>query len=199
MTLLRLLNVQGIAGIAVSLALGLLLLVQKGETRHWENESGRFEQLYGQEQSALAGTVANYRAAAQQAQAADEANATRVAAEQSAINERTSNDYEARLAAARALAQRLRTQSPSATADPGIGAATAMPQLSASPGGAAESASEDRLPRSDALTATEQAVQLDELIKWVRQQYAVRVDGMSGERPKAAGAQPAVDTNGNGN
>jgi hypothetical protein len=58
MTLLRFLNLQGIAGIAVSLALGILLVIQKGETRHWKTESGRFEQLHRQEQSALSGTIA---------------------------------------------------------------------------------------------------------------------------------------------
>ena len=75
MSLLRLLNLQGIAGLAVAVALGILLLVQKGETRHWRKESGQFEQLYGQQQAALATTVANYRAAAAQAAAADRANA----------------------------------------------------------------------------------------------------------------------------
>jgi hypothetical protein len=45
MSLLRLLNIQGIAGLAVSLALGVLLAIQKGETRHWRTESGRIEQL----------------------------------------------------------------------------------------------------------------------------------------------------------
>ena len=67
MTLLRFLNPQGIAGIAVSLALAILLVVQRGEASHWKSESGRFEQLYTQEQLALAGTVANYRAAAETA------------------------------------------------------------------------------------------------------------------------------------
>jgi len=172
-SVLRFLNVQGIAGIAVALALGILLLVQKGETRHWRKESGRFEQLYGQQQAALATTVANYRAAAAQAEAADRANAGRVAAEQRAINERTSNDFEARLAAARLSAQRLRGQSAAAAADPGSGGAAPVPGLPAGAGGPAEAAGEDRLPGSDALTATEQAIQLDELIKWVRAQAAV--------------------------
>jgi len=173
MSLLRLPNLQGIAGIAVALALGILLLVQKGETRHWRNESGRFEQLYGQQQAALATTVANYRAAAAQAEAADKANAGRVAAEQRAISERTSNDFEARLAAARLSAQRLRGQGAAAAADPGGGAAAPVPGLSAASGRPAQAAGQDRLPRSDALTATEQAIQLDELIKWVRAQAAV--------------------------
>ena len=173
MTLLRFLNIQGIAGIALALALGALLLVQRGETSHWRRRSGHFEQLYTQEQAALAGTVANYRAAAAQAEAADKANAERVAAEQNAINERTSNDYEARLAAARSLAQRLREQSAAAAADRRGGGAAPMPGLSAAAGGPLEATGQDRLPQSDALTATEQAIRLDELIKWIRKQAAV--------------------------
>ena len=177
MSLLRFLNLQGIAGLAVAVALGILLLVQKGETRHWRKESGRFEQLYGQQQAALATTVANYRAAAAQAEAADRANAGRVAAEQRAISERTSNDFEARLAAARLSAQRLRGQSAAAGADPGAGGAAPVPGLSVATGGPPKAADEDRLSGSDALTATEQAIQLDELIKWIKRQAAVDPNG----------------------
>ena len=61
---------------------------------------------------------------------------------------------------------------PSAAADPGAGRAR-LPGLSAAAGGAAEAAGQDRLPQTDALMATEQAIQLDELIKWVRMQAAV--------------------------
>jgi len=170
--MLRLLNVQGIAGIAVSLALGVLLLFQKAETRHWKKQSASFEQLYRQDQTAFATTVANYRAAADQARAADRANAERVAADQRTINERTEHDFEARLAAARADAQRLRG-SAQAAADPGGRRSSHLPGLSAPPGSSAEAARQDRLPSEDALTATEQAIQLDELIKWVRAQAEV--------------------------
>ena len=45
MTFLRLLNIQGIAGLAAALVLGVMLLVQKGETRHWRRQSAQFEQL----------------------------------------------------------------------------------------------------------------------------------------------------------
>lgn len=176
MSLLRLLNIQGIAGIAVSLALGILLLVQKAETRHWQKQSAQFEQLYDKGQATLSTTVAGYRAATAQAEAADKANAVRVAAEQAAINERTDDDYQARLAAARSLAQRLRGQGAAAAADPRSGAATPVPGLSAAAGGPDEAAGHDRLPPSDALTATEQAIQLDELIKWVKAQAAVDRD-----------------------
>jgi hypothetical protein len=57
--ILRFLNWQGIAGLAASLALAILLVIQKGETRHWRAQSGQFEQLYHGEQVAFAGTVAN--------------------------------------------------------------------------------------------------------------------------------------------
>ena len=118
--ILRLLNFQGIAGIAVSLALGVLLLIQKAETRHWTKESAGFEQRYRAEQAAFAGTVMNYRAAADTGRAADQANAARVVAEQLAVNERTTNEFEARLAVARAAAERLRVQ-PKVSTDPGAG------------------------------------------------------------------------------
>ena len=49
MTLLRLISPQGIAGLATSICLALLLVLQKGETRHWKRESSRFEQLYRSE------------------------------------------------------------------------------------------------------------------------------------------------------
>jgi hypothetical protein len=170
--ILRLLNVQGIAGLGVAAALALLLAIQGVETRHWKKQSATFEKLYRDEQSAFATTIANYRAAANTARAADQANADRVAAAQATINERTANDVESRVAAARAVARRLRQQS-QAAADPGAGGNTPMPDLSAAPGESAQTADQDRLPQSDALTATEQAIELDELIKWVRQQHSV--------------------------
>ena len=183
--ILKLLNWQGIAGIAAALALSILLLVQKGETHHWKKQSASFEQLYREDQAAFATTVANYRAAADQARAADEVNSRRVAVEQRIITERTSYDYETRLAAARAAAQRLRGQ-PETAADSGARRSAPVPSLSAGPRGAAQAAGEDGLSRPDALTATEQAIQLDELIKWVREQ--VEVDN----NPKAV-ASPTGD------
>ena len=48
-----------------------------------------------------------------------------------------------------------------------------MPAVPTPPGGTAEGADQGRLSDADALIATEQAIQLDELIKWVRQQAEV--------------------------
>ena len=173
--ILRFLNWQGIAGLAVLLCLGLLLTLQKSETRHWRKQSGQYEQLYRGEQAAFATTVANYRSAAEATRAADRANAERVAADQRAINERTRNDFEARLAGARAAAQRLRSEARAAAADRRDSGTAAMSGLSAAAGRVAEAAGQDRFP--DALIATEQAIQLDELIKWVRAQAAIDPDG----------------------
>jgi hypothetical protein len=172
-TLLRLLNVQGIAGIAASLCLAVLLILQKGETRHWRRQSGAFQQLYQHEQSAFAGTVANYRAATAQAEQADKANAERVRAEQATINQRSTNAYETRLANARARAQRLRLETPTATADPGGRGAAPVPGLSLAAGGIAQVSDENGLSLADRELATEQAIQLDELIKWVKAQASI--------------------------
>ena len=166
------LNLQGWVGLAASLLLAFASLRATGEARHWKKQSGQFEQLYAGERTALAQTVANYRAAAEQARQADAANARRVEAAQAQINERTSDDYEARISDARARAQRLRANAKGAI-DSGAGRNAAVPGLSVAPGGIAQAAGEDRLPASDALTATEQAIQLDELIKWVKAQTAV--------------------------
>ena len=171
--ILRFLNWQGMAGIAVAFTLMVMLTVQKLEAVHWKKQSEKFEQLYQQEQAAFALTTANYRTAAAQAQLADKANAERVAADQRSINERTQNEFEARLAAARLSVQRLRGEAASASDDPGSRGSTPVPGVPAPAGGAAQAANQDGLPQSDALTATEQAIQLDELIKWVRRQHAV--------------------------
>jgi hypothetical protein len=184
MTILRLFNIQGIAGLAASVCLALLLVLQKGETRHWKKESSQYEQLYANEHAAFAGTAANYRAAAEAARASDAANAQRVFAEQQSISQRSSNDYETRIAAARSLAQRLREQAAASPSHPGAGGAAPVSGLSVASRRAAEGAGEDRLPETDALTATEQAIQLDELVKWVREQAKVDNNAVAGASSK---------------
>lgn len=171
--ILRLLNWQGIAGIAVAIALAGLLVAQALDSRHWRKSSERFEQLYTEDQLAFAKTTAAYREAADKARADDRANAARVAADQQAINERTDHDFQARLADARSRADRLRQELAAGAADPGDRGTAPVPGLSAAAGGPAQGAGDDRFPADLALTATEQAIQLDELIKWVRRQASV--------------------------
>jgi hypothetical protein len=172
---MRLLGWQGIAGIGVALVLSILLVVQKGETRHWKKQSAGFEQLYHQEQAAFATTVANYRAAAAQARAADQANAARAAAEQAQISREKSDAYETRLAAARAEYQRLRGAS---AAHPGGSAGAPVSGLSAPAGQPARPAGQDGLPLDDRFLCTAQSIQLDELIKWSRAEHAVDPNGV---------------------
>ena len=182
--MLRLLNWQGVAGIAASLVLAALLVAQRIDARHWHMQSDGFEASLRAEQLALARTEAGYRAAADTARAEDKANAERVAARQSTINQETADDYETRLGGARAAADRLRAQLAAAPADPGAGRAASVPGLSPAAGGPAQASGQDGL--SDALTATEQAIQLDELVKWVRKQAALDPNGGPGAPTRAA-------------
>jgi len=178
----RVLNLQGMLGIAAFLLLLGLFLVKAGEARHWRKQSGRYEQLYVGEQSARAQTIANYRAAAETARREDLANAGRVAATQRNISERSTHDLENRLAdaraRARARAQRLQLAQQTAATPQRGGRAAPVPATGPAPGPAGGAAEEDGLSLDDRLIATEQAIQLDELIKWVRAQAAIGIEAM---------------------
>ena len=176
----RFLNLQGMIGVAAALLLLALFLVKAADARHWRKQSGRYEQLYLAEQGARAQTIANYRAAAETARKADLAHAARVAAEQRSISERTTHDLEARLADARARALRLQLEARSPAAAGGGRRAAAVPAAGAAAGPADRPAGDDRFPLgpksltlNERLIATEQAIQLDELIKWVNAQAAI--------------------------
>lgn len=174
MTFLRLLSPQGIAGLAVATILGLLLIAAKVDARHWKKQSSGFEQLYRAEAKAHAETTAQVTLATERARAADRANAERVRAAQSSITQRIANDYESRLAAARARARAERLRLPSQAApDFGDRGVTRVPAVPGPAGVSPESAGQDRLSQSERLIATEQAIQLDELIEWVRAQMGV--------------------------
>lgn len=155
--------------IAIGCALLLVLLVH--DRNRWKAKTSHYAELLAAERAAHGATAANVRAATERARRADADNAARVRAEQAAINERTEDEMERRLAVARASAERLR-HPPDTTAHPGGGRATPLPRLSAAAGEPHETAEQDGFP-GDALLATEQAIQLDELIKWVRAQAKV--------------------------
>jgi hypothetical protein len=159
-----------ILGAAVAVA-ALLWLIESRD--HWRDEASANARLFQAEQAAHSATVANYRAAAEQARRDDRENLARAQAAQAQINERTRNDFESRIASARAHAGRLREQAGAAAADPGTRRTAPVPAVPAAAGVAPRSAGEDRLPESDRLIATEQAIQLDELIKWVKAQALI--------------------------
>ena len=192
---------------ALELGIGLLLLLLVGlQTVRIEGlkiwplhvaglkaEFATAKQQLADEKKAFDETVANYRAAADQARAADKANADRVALEQSKVNqERT----ETRLADADAHYQRLRAQSAAAAHSGSGGAAPvsgARPDRSAAAGASgqdglpqpasATGADSDPFSLSDRLIATRQAIQLDELVKAVSQ--------LQGIDPNNAAKEPA--------
>ena len=187
----RILNLQGMIGIAAALLLLALFAVKAGEARHWRKQSGRYEQLYLAEQGARAQTIASYRAAAETARKEDMANAGRVLTAQRAISERTTHDLESRLADARARALRLQLGQGSAAAAGGGSRAAALPPARAAPGAAGRAAEEDGFSLSDRLLATEQAIQLDELIKWVNGQARVGAgEPRSGSSPVPSSRGP---------
>ena len=165
-------SIASIAKLGGLVAAVLTLIFLVHDRNHWKGTAELRQQQLTQTRAAFDQTVAGYRAAAAQARAADAANAARVKAEQSAINERTEDEYQTRIAAARSDAQRLRGQQAAAT-DPGDGGAASMPRLPPPARGAAQGPDQDELPGADGLIATEQAIQLDELIKWVRQQHSI--------------------------
>lgn len=138
--------------------------------------------------SALQQTVNGYRVAERLARSKAEMNVARVETEQAEITQEIVDDYEARLADARARAGRIYGPggmygaAPARTAGSGAGAA-GVPGIPSAPGPAGAAAGEDRFPPAgaepgaltlpDALIATEQALQLQALIDWVEQQAAV--------------------------
>jgi len=160
------------AKLVAGLCAVLMIAVLIHDRNRWKAKTAHYSDLLASERSAHAATVANYRAAAERASREDEANAARVKVSQNAINERTASDYETRIAAARAFARSMRADD---RASPRAGGSAAAPVsgLPTPAPGVAQAPGEDGLSRPDRLTATEQAIQLDELIKWVRRQSAV--------------------------
>ena len=144
------------------------------------------------EQAAHAGTVANYHEATMQARLLDAENKRLTGQLQDAESRRISDAYDARLADARARAAAARLRSESGEADPGSRGSAAVPGFSDPARGADAAACEARLPAvdaigpGDALIATEQAIQLDELINWVAAQQRVWAATQQPKAPKEA-------------
>ncbi len=111
-----------------------------------------------------------------EAEASDKANKARVENQQGQINQRSSHDFDTRIADARARSERLRSPTARGSVEGSRGAAS-VPSVPLAPSKPAEGASQDGLPPDDALIATEQAIQLDEIIKWVNAQHAIDVNG----------------------
>lgn len=134
--------------------------------------------------SEFAATVESYSRAAEAAKRLASLRDQRVASEQAAITRRIVDDYEDRLADARARAERLRQQlAPAGGVRAG---ADQLPATGTAAGRADEAAGAQGFPADagvlaeltieERLVATEQAIQLDALIDWVEAQAAVNVN-----------------------
>lgn len=170
MGILAFLGWRGMAGIGVALVLSIFLAIQTSEARHYRKQSDQYQQLYNQEKSAFQTTVANYRTAAAQQKADEDAKNARTVAQQQAATKEQSDEFQARLTAARAEYQRLLANA-KAGAHPGSVPGTGVPGISAPVGGPPQTSGQDGL--SDAYVCTTQSIQLDELIKWVTAQSKV--------------------------
>lgn len=105
-----------------------------------------------------------------EAQASDLAHARDIDAARARVSNEVSHDYQTRLAAVRARYERLRA-TPEGPAD--CRDSTDMSGLPDAPGRPDAAAAGDRFPCSQALTATEQAMQLEALQNWLSEQQKV--------------------------
>ena len=128
------------------------------------------------EQFAHQGSALNWQMATAMALAADLQN--RLAKEQRQAEEsrRVSDDFEVRIADARARAAAVSVRGQAAATDQGGGGIAPVPGVPDPARVAGEAAGENRLPAADALIATEQAIQLDELINWIEAQTRVAAE-----------------------
>jgi hypothetical protein len=163
------LNGQGWVGLLCTLLALLWGIHGASEARHWKKQDARDAALYAREHAAFGQTVLNYRVAAAKQKAEDDAKNARTVAAQQTANQETKNEYEARIAAARAQLERLRR---APAADPGRGAGTLVPSVPTPAGGTSEGPA-NGLSLDDRYTCTAQGIQLDELIKWTLKQHAI--------------------------
>jgi hypothetical protein len=104
-------NWKFFAGLAIIAALGVMLLLAKGDARHWRKTAQN-------EKMAHELTVSGYRKAAAEAKAADLENVARVQAEQATITERIEDEYQGKLATAADRYDRLRAQAAAYSGSP---------------------------------------------------------------------------------
>lgn len=161
--------------------LAIALIVAHFQLGAAKRSLGEATRSLAAERAAHAQTVSNFRLASEQAQRAAEANAKRVLVDQQRITEGVSHDYQAQLADVRARADALRVRIAKAAADTGgahAGGASAVPEAAGGPDGAT---AQEGLPAQgvdgwaleDRVTATEQALQLEALQRWVREQSGI--------------------------
>lgn len=157
--------------------LGVLAVYQTFQVRHWHGEATSFESQWKGEKIAHQQTIINNQRAAEKARQDDLKNIERVTREQQANADERIKSYEARLADARAAYERLRRQFPGSSANPSGAGKAPVPGAPGSAPGTDGSSGEDGFSLPDRLIATTQAIQLDELQKWIRATFKIDVNG----------------------
>lgn len=155
----------------------------------WIAKADRFETERDDERSAHRKTKNDYRAAQLAAAKMEADRLERVVQQQEDITDAIEVDYHARLADARARAERLREELRRRAGAPRAGGTVSVSGVPGAAGGSDEAAGDHRLPAGDSLdrgpadqlerdlVATQQAIQLDALIDWVERQVAVEPNG----------------------
>ena len=178
--------------IAAALAFGTVqtarlegLMIWPLSIEGWIAKADRFETERDGERSAHQKTKNDYRAAQLAAAKMEADRLKRVTQQQKDITDAIETDYHARLADARARADRLRQELRSGAGAAGASGDLAVPGIPGTAGGSDAPAGDHRLPAGGSfdrgpaeqlerdLVATQQAIQLDALIDWVEQQVAV--------------------------
>jgi len=133
----------------------------------WRANNG-LEDAVKAERNAHEETVANFRDAQAKAELAQKANLARVSIQQRTITDETLDDYNRRVADLRERYKRLLAQGNRSTSG-----SSDLPAVPGRPAAVDAKARENGLSPQDALIASEQALQLDELITWVERQSKV--------------------------
>lgn len=154
------------AGAAVAGVLIVLLLIARGDTRH-------YKALWQQEQTAHQLTIANYKAAAAEAERMDQANIVRVTKEQTAITEKVTNDYQSKLADSADRYERLRAKASGYLSHPASPGVPTSPETTCRAVAGTDCENVPTLLRA----AQDNTDQLVALQAWVRAQSAVDTTG----------------------
>lgn len=147
------------------------------ERNHWKHSAQKLTVELNQEKALYNQTVEGYRIAAKQAKIADAQNVQRVEAKAAETNKEIKDEYQARIAAAQSVHDSRVRHNKAAAANSSSGSAAKLSGVSNASGGIDDTACKDGLSDDDALIATKQAIQLDELEKWVIRTHSIDVNG----------------------
>jgi hypothetical protein len=156
---------RGAIGIAAIALLAALLVVRTGQRDEARAALARSEQariLFAEQVRARTSEAA--RRFAEKARLEEQAR--------NQISQEVSSDYQNRMADLRRRIDALRLRGEADRADPDRAGAARLPGLPGAAGGPDAAAGDHRLSLAERIAATEQAIRLEELQRWIRRQQA---------------------------